>query len=295
MAWNKKINPVKYKKSHVFLSLLLFILLLVVGFTVWFVLQKVNTPEKIETTEITNVSTEDSQEDSSIITYDSVELQKVVDDWVLNAGGNSSIVIADIDNNILAAYNADQIYFAASIYKLYVAYAGYQDIDSGKTNPDELYINGNTRAECLDIMIRESDNPCAEKYWEELGKLTLTNQLKTYGIINTNMTLTRTTAADAALILGRIARRDGLSSGSQMVYLDSMRDQIYRDGLTKGFDSENVVVYNKVGTRLPVEYHDTAVVDFADGRQLIVSVMSENVGAEKVAELGKDIQDSVLN
>jgi hypothetical protein len=69
-----------------------------------------------------------------------------------------------------------------------------------------------------------------------------------------------------------------------------MKDQpaIYRRGLPSGFTVSTV--YNKVGWNAEKEWHDTAIVELVDGRKLIVTVMSENVGYSKFAELGKAIE-----
>ena len=143
-------------------------------------------------------------------------------------------------------------------------------------------------------MIRDSDSPCAEKLWNELGKEELTAQLEEYGILNTSMVNITTTAEDAALILGRIERGEGLSEASRLAYLDSMKtqDELYRRGLPNGF-SDSVAVYNKVGWNEQKEWHDTAIVEFADGRKLIVSVFTEEVGFSTVATLGTAIEQTV--
>lgn len=294
MAWKKNNTPIKYKHSQVVLALLLLGLLVVVGFLFWFVSNRLDKNQSVESTEI--VSKSEEQQPAENVTqpeFNSTELQSVIDSWVTEVGGVSSIVISDVNNNILAAHRSDEIYFAASIYKIYVAYAGYQQVDEGLVDPNEPYVNGKTRIECLDVMIRDSDSPCAEKLWNELGKIELTNQLETYGIINTSMTGITTTAADAATMLSRIARGEGLSDDSRNAYLSSMKDQdaLYRRGLPSGF--VDAVVYNKVGWNELVEWHDTAIVELPDGRRLIVSVFTENVGSANIAKLGKTLETSL--
>jgi beta-lactamase class A len=299
MAWKQKNNPTIYKRSQIVLALLLFLLLCVVGVIFWFVMNKLNKETLVETTVIeqnSSVVQDDQQTDEEEKTsaFDAAALQQAVDSWVTSVPGVKSVVVADTDDTLLAVHNKDQAYFTASLYKLYVAYAGYQQIDAGKVDPNEQYINGYTRLECLDVMIRDSYSPCAEKLWNELGKEELTTQLEGYGINNTSMSGLTTTAVDTSLILGRIVRGEGLSVESQTAYLDSMKDQdaLYRRGLPSGF-SDSVVVYNKVGWNELVEWHDTAIVEFQDGRKLLVSVLTEDVGFAKIAELGTVIEEAV--
>jgi hypothetical protein len=295
MAWNKSLNPRKYKDSQQILAFLLLIALIVVGLLVWFISSRTSDSNVTEVDEsiVQDSTRENKTDESEQLAFNAIELQAIVDSWVQASGGTSSVVVSDTDNNILAAHNADKIYFAASIYKLYVAYEGYQQVDSGAVDPEELYINGNTRGECLDLMIRDSDSPCAEKLWNELGKAEITEQLKTYGIENTSMEAITTTAFDASLLLGRVVRGEGLSDKSRTAYLDSMKDQdeLYRRGLPSGFTVSTV--YNKVGWNELVEWHDSAIVELTDGRKLIVAVMSENVGYTNISKLGTEIEKSL--
>ena len=227
--------------------------------------------------------------------FDDVNLQSVLDSWAAGVGDKASVTLADEEGNVLASVNKDRVYFAASVYKLYVAYYGYGQVDAGAVDPKEQYINGHTRVECLDLMIRESDSPCAEKLWAELGKTNLTEQLQQIGINNTSMTNINTTSYDAAVMLARISRGEGLSEQSRDAFLNSAGNQIYRDALNKGF-SDQLIVYNKIGFRELDEYHDVAIVELVDdGRKFILSVLTDGVGTKSIASLGTQIESIILD
>ncbi len=223
--------------------------------------------------------------------FDEIAINEVVSEWLgeLPAGADAGIQITDSSGNILASHDADEVFFAASIYKLYVAYEGYKAVDAGDLDPQQTYVGENTLSDCLDIMIRESDSPCAEKLWNQLGKESLNETLKEYGLTNTDMVGITTSAADAAVILQLIASGEGLSEESQMSYLASMKDQVYDDTFDVGF-SDGVTVYNKIGFRDLSEYHDVAIVELEDERQLILSVLSSNVGTQRLRDLGSQIE-----
>jgi hypothetical protein len=297
MAWKSRQNPNRYKKSQYRLVVILLIALLIIGLIFWFITSKKAEAPTVESNQTSNSENllKQTDEAEKQPEFDSAALQKTVDDWTKSVGGVSSVYISDINGNKLASNNPSDVYFAASIYKLYVAYAGYQQVDSGEVDAQEVYVNGYTRAECLDKMIRDSYSPCAEKLWNELGKAELTTQIKTYGINNTSMEAITTTAEDSGIMLSRIARGEGLSEKSQAAYLDSMltQESIYRRGLPSGFDT--LKVYNKVGWNELVEWHDSAIIELSDGRKLIVTVMSENVGYSNIAKLGKAIETELLN
>lgn len=224
-----------------------------------------------------------------------VDLQPLVDDWASGQTGSASVVIYDPSNKQnVATLDADKQYFAASIYKLYVAYEGYRMVDSGQAKPEEAYLGGWSRSRCLDEMIRSSHSPCGEKMWAELGKETTTAKLKSYGLKNTSMTGLTTTAADAALILARIEAKNGLSAQSRDSFLDSMKvqDARYRRGLPSGFSK--AIVYNKVGWNENLEWHDTAIISLPSGRNYIVSVFTRSVGMVNVSALGQAIEAKLV-
>ena len=220
--------------------------------------------------------------------FNAMKLQNTLDAWLSEQSGVASVVIADEDGEILARRLADRQYFAASIYKLYVAYEGYRKIDDGTHKLSEPFLAGQTRKECLDKMIRTSDSPCAEKLWVELGKAELDDAMQEYGLKDTSMVAITTSARDAAVILSRIATGEGLSKASQQKFLASMKGQIYRDALPVGFTDSTV--YDKVGFNGQKEYHDVAIVKLEHDRQLIVSVLTERVGTSAIADLAARIE-----
>ncbi len=269
---------------------------LVAGAVVWVAFVRTTEPTRQpETVELVEVESSDFEQvppeapEVPPVFLDAAELQLTVEKWAAEQRGVAAVSILADDGEELAALNADREFFAASIYKLFVAYYGYQQLDAREIDPTELYVNGHTRLECLDLMIRESDSPCAEKLWVELGKAETTKKLEAIGIENTSMTNITTTAHDAAVQIGRFMRGDDLSAESRQKFLDSAREQVYRDALNKGFSSA-VTVYNKIGFREQTEYHDVAVVELPDGRWFVISVLSERVGTRGIAELGKQIE-----
>lgn len=292
MAWRKD-NPNKNKRNQLILAVLLILVLSVVFFAVWWFVY--NQETEVQTTPIVTENNAQETEDVTIEPeFDATAIQSQVDNWVNSTSGTSSVVVADIDGNVLAAHNADQVYFAASLYKLFVAYEGYKQIDADESLASQEYLNGFTRQECLDKMIRESDSPCGEKMLAEFGQLELTNILRQYGITNTSMTNIATTARDSMVLLSLVATAEGLSEESQASYLDSLKEQpdLYRRGLPSGF-SDNVVVYNKVGWNELVEWHDVAIIETPDNKKLIIAVLTENVGSSKISELAGLIEASI--
>lgn len=232
-----------------------------------------------------------SEPETNEASFPIIDLQPAVDAWAGKQGGQATVVVYDLANKkTVASLNPDRQYFAASIYKLYVAYMGYQKVADGTYSLEDAYLSGYNRGKCLDAMIRDSYSPCGEKMWGELGKDKLTNDLKKYGLANTSMTGLYTSAKDAATILQRLFERRDLTDAHTNAFLDSLKTQAatYRRGLPTGFSKSTV--YNKVGWNGQVEWHDTAIVTLPSGHSYVVSVLTENVGSAQIAALGQNIE-----
>ncbi|MEX2006710.1 MAG: serine hydrolase [Candidatus Saccharimonadales bacterium] len=227
--------------------------------------------------------------------YPVIDLQPEVDAWAAKQNGTASVAIIDLNNKkTVASLNADKPYFAASLYKLYVAYLGYQKVAAdGTYQMDDAYLTGYSRGKCLDEMIRNSYSPCGEKMWAELGKEASTAKLKTYGLTNTSMTGLETSAADSSKILQRLFERRDLTKAHTEAFLDSLKDQpaIYRRGLPSGISQ--AIVHNKVGWNELLEWHDVAIISYSNGRSYAVSVLTRSVGSSNVADLGRSLSERV--
>ena len=225
-----------------------------------------------------------------------MDLQPTVDAWAAKQSGTASVVVVDLANDkVVASHNANRQYFAASIYKLYVAYVGYQKVADGTYSLSDPYLSGYTRGECLDAMIRDSYSPCGEKMWNELGREDLTAKMRAYGLKDTSLTGLTTSAKDASIILKKLFNGDDLTQKYRKLYLDSMKTQpaLYRRGLPSGFNDS--VVYNKVGWNGLVEWHDAAIVTLSNGRSYIVSVLTKNIGSKNIVSLARAIENKLSN
>lgn len=264
--------------------ILLAVLVVVVAYIYW----SGNEKSSNSTSQQSSESNEQAEKQQ---TFSLIDLQPIVDGWVAKQNGQSSVMIYDLANQkTVASVNPDQQYFTASIYKLYVAYIGYQKIADGTYSADEQYLSGYTRIECLDAMIRDSYSPCGEKWWNELGKESLTARMKTYGLKNTSLTGLYTSAEDAATILQRLFERRDLTESHTKAFLDSMKNQpaTYRRGLPSGFSESTV--YNKVGWNGLVEWHDTAIVTLPNNRSYVITVLTQNIGSSQIKALGQAIE-----
>lgn len=220
-------------------------------------------------------------------------VQTIVDEFVQNNAGKYSVVVTDLAAGTeLASYQADESYFAASIYKLYVAYLGYLDIQNGQHPLDEPFLGDWTRGDCLDKMIRESHSPCAEKLWVEQGKEASTKRLNDdYGLTGTSMVGITTTAHDANIILARLDGRKELDETHTNLFLESLKHNIYRDGIPKALP--DLVVRDKVGFSEFADYHDAAIVTLPNGRNVAVTYLTRGAGTTRITNLTRAIFEAI--
>lgn len=242
-----------------------------------------------------------------------INLQPTVNHWLSGIKAKVGLVIYDLDNDEVAAeLNPNQIFSTASIYKLFFAYVGYQDIDSGYIDPDRPFAITNdyradsyTFSECLDLMIRESYNGCADPIRSNQRLYRRAEAL----IDELDLTHTTdgglySTPAELTTFLRFLYRDHDLSAESWASFQDSMLNQPptkvnekdtydWRQGLPKGFSS-SVMVYDKVGWAWSdtgsywTTYNDAAIVEFPDlNRHYIIVLLTTDLHEDPPISLQK--------
>lgn len=243
-------------------------------------------------------------------------LQPVVDQWLRQFSGSASIgvMIYDLNNSRTAAsYKADEVFNVASVYKLLFAYDGYRQISLGVDQADQHFITtadkgSLTLSQCLDLIIRESYNGCADPLAQNPTRISRVNNLiREVEMTNTSNIGLQTTAADLTKLLRYYWRHTDLNSDTWTQLADSMLNQPivdgnnWRQGLPSGFSSA-VKVYNKVGwewngaDRWNI-YADAAILDFTDLKHYYTMVVITNNAisdSSKISQLGRMIEDEVI-
>lgn len=287
-----------YKSKTKLIVLVLAVSLVVFGFSMSQLLASsrsvARASSEIGISSATNVSAQKVRDavkaPEPISQFDDKKIAVALKNWVVNNRGSYSIVVSDQSGKELAQYASEEQFYMASLYKLYVAYIGYQKVDSGVYSFDELYLDGMTRGKCLDEMVRTSHNACGEKMMAELGS-ELKTSLASYGFSATSVAGFTTSAKDTNKMLAMIKNGTNLSESSKAKLLDSMLGQKYRKGMPAGF--ETAKVYDKVGFRGEQEYHDVGIIELSDGRTLMVSILSDKAGVAKIADLSRTLSASL--
>ncbi len=252
-----------------------------------------------------------------------INLQPTLDTWLsttVQTPDNVGVMIYDLNHNkIAASHNADTVFNVASVYKLLFVYDGYRQIAMGREKPNERFVSTKdkgdlTLSQCLDLMIRESYNGCADPMASNRTRIARVNSLMRELEMNSTSNIgLASTASDLTKLLRKYWRHTDLTNQLWNQLADSMLIQPVftntedistnlRQGLPAGF-SNFVNVYNKVGWEWNPEknrwdiYADAAIIDFVDYQHYYsVVVLTKNISnANIIAQLGEMIESTVIS
>ncbi len=277
-----------------------------------------NTEDEAGEDTSSSISAEEQTPESELpATPNFINLQPTIDSWLstLPSGAKVGLMIYDLDNDKVAAeYHPDDVFNAASIYKLFFVYDGYRQIASGAENADEFFVTAYdnfhsgplTFGDCLDLMIRESYNTCADPMRSDPARFARAKALAAeLGLQNTSSAGLYSSAADLTELLKLYYTHPDLSEETWAKIQDSMLNQPkttyeWRRGLPSGFTDPSVKVYDKVGWNWTGDYwdpyDDATIIEFTEqGRHYIVVVMTRFLpDVTPLVNLGKAIESTVL-
>lgn len=228
--------------------------------------------------------------------YNPIDLQSTVENWEANQPAAYSIVVYDLQSKTtIASLQPDKEFFAASLYKQFVAYLALLDIQNGDMNPDEVLSGGFTRKECIDKMIRESHSPCGEAMMADMGQTTLNQRVADMGMKGTYFNGIRTTAYDAALVVQYLAEGRDLNEENTAFLRDAMltQDAKFKRGLQTG--APDAKWETKVGWNEDINYHDIGIMTLPDGRAFVVAILGQGSGSSApIADFAGTIYNALM-
>jgi len=197
-----------------------------------------------------------------------------------------NVVVTDLSDGASASYKADQQVVSASLYKLYVAYGIYSDVDSGSVALNES-LGGNesdaTVDDCLNLMISVSDNDCGEALgdlygWQKLDTMladqgftgTMLNNYDSSGTVSGDKL---TTASDVAQLLTKLYKGTLLKPDTSAAFLTYLKADQINDFLPSGLPKGTVVAH-KIG-ELYGYIHDAGMIYSANKDMVVVLLSGE--------------------
>lgn len=208
-----------------------------------------------------------------------------------NRASTWSVAVYDITNKRwIAQVNPDQQIFSASLYKLYVVYG------LSKTLPFDQWsskqVAGHSVKDCVDLMLRMSDNTCALAVGDMVGWNKVDKEANKYGFTRTDMAKTGgsvTTATETTTFMSDLYQGKLLGADATTFVLNSLKNQTFRSGIPAG--CTGCTVYNKTGNESGVA-HDAAIVQ--DGKYTYaITVMSEGGSSYKIANIERSLETAL--
>ena len=219
---------------------------------------------------------------------------------VAQAEGVYGICIIDLGKGDTFGINESEVFPAASLMKLPLIYAFYQQVELGKIDPDEQYsleekdkIEGTgsvyqqpvgtvyTLHNLVVLLGKQSDNTAQNVLVKILGKEKIQAAIIDLGMKQTSYTNWETTPGDVATFWQKLATGQILTSAHRQEIIDFLTDTIFEEQIPAGLP-EGIRVAHKVGVDEGV-LHDAGVI-FAD-QPFVLVLMSKGVNVSEAEKL----------
>jgi len=235
-------------------------------------------------------------------------IEKDLRQLVARAKGVYGICIVDLDKGDTFGINKNEIFPAASLMKLPLIYAFYQQVELGEIDPDEQYslkeedkVEGTgsvyqrpvgtvyTLHNLVVLLGKQSDNTAQNVLVKILGKEKIQAAIIDLGMKQTSYTDWETTPQDIAIFWQKLVNGQILTAVHSQEILDFLTDTIFEEQIPVGLP-EGIRIAHKVGVDEGV-LHDAGVI-FAD-QPFVLVLMSKDVDINEVRELFPQITELV--
>lgn len=247
-----------------------------------------------EDTEQSNISNTVSSEPlTAYKKTNSFELASIVQ----KLPGEYGIVAYNVKTGERLEYNPESEFVTASIYKLLELYPLIKKIDAGQIRWDSVIQNNSTVIDCVDTMLRYSNNECgiavsnavglaySDELLGQIGmKNTRLNNLDSNGELATDKV---TTASDVLTYLKKLFYENDVNQDVKDFVLSILREQIYREGIPEGADTATVA--NKVGF-LDDYLNDVGIVT-NDTEEYILVILTRGGNWNSIATITRSINE----
>lgn len=204
-----------------------------------------------------------------------------------------AFVVTEVSSGLSATHNATKVFYAASLFKLFVMYEAFHQESAGLLRlADEVTITPRydayglgpratrlcdtlTVAGALEAMMSVSDNAAAVLLQDLVGAANVNRSLQTAGLKDSRL-LTEglpVTAGDLALLLQAIARGRAIDREASQQMVDLLAGETFDNGLRAAVPPE-VPVAHKTGNWRDAT-HDAGIVFAPSGTYVIVVLVEE--------------------
>jgi beta-lactamase class A len=240
-------------------------------------------------------------------------LERVVRRQLGDAAGHFSIVVKDLSDGRGVKIAPERSYYAASLFKTWVMLEVFHQRDGRALDASETYIVSDYYAaqslnpgelqlcdevavpDVLSRMMSVSDNVAANLLLDRVGIGNLNATLSTLGLTGSGFPgggAMPASAADMALLLESIARREALSGATSDEMLALLASEAIDDRLPATLPAGTPVAH-KTGS-WPTATHDVGIV-YSPNATYVIAVLTDfgfqDPGADRIARLSRAVYD----
>lgn len=193
----------------------------------------------------------------------------------------------DLDSEQTASVNSDVTFASASLYKLFLLEALESKLPYEQWQ--WTWVGSSSVAECVDSMLKSSDNPCGQELGDYIGWNTIEKLNNENGYKDTKLSQDdgrETTPANVGELLARLKKGETLSDNARRFVFDALYQQTLKKGIAKG--CEDCRSANKLGELSNVA-HDAGIITHG-GRDYVLVIMSEGGSFKQIEELTKLVE-----
>lgn len=245
------------------------------------------------------------------------DLKKRIQEAVGNTFKNYSVYVVDWHSNFSMGFNESEIFTGASVNKLPIMAALYNEVQKGNVNFDRVitlqpediqdYGTGSIRYDppgttytvktLVRLMMQKSDNTAAFLLGNYVvGLPVVQSAINSWGLTQTDMTNNKTSNKDMELLIRKIYGNNVASPSLTAEMLGFMRDSDFENRIP-GDLPRDAAVYHKTGDGETGEIHDVGIVTHGNTAYYI-GILTTNAGdataASKLeAKISKIVYDFV--
>lgn len=225
------------------------------------------------------------------ISHEDEELKHVISDRVNSYPKTQkwSVVFYDLNNDREVKINAERTYPAASLYKIFLLEALEAKVPYDKWAKTK-FDKQTTIAACVTVMLKESDDPCAQALAEYIGLPAVDELNNKNGYSKTKfggIEGKQTTPEDVGKLFRKLKKGQSLSDKARRFVFDALYQQLPTRGIMPGCNGCRTAT--KAGELSGVA-HDAGIVTHG-GNNYVLVVMSEGGTFEQITELTKLIEE----
>jgi beta-lactamase class A len=252
-----------------------------------------------------------SENAKDTVVYTPVTAFDQLTDSIKAKSGSYSLYIKDLTTSQTYEYNADQIIYGASLYKILVGGTVYELISQNKLSLNYEYtyegqdFTGGTGIlqtqsvgsiysikELLDYLFKSSDNIAQNILIRNLTESAISSFYQKFvdspAFTNQFYASGRTSAKETAYILESLHKNESWSRASRKAFFDHMINTDFDDRISRGLDS-SLIFSHKIANWPDSSWHDCGIVfDKAYSNPVVVCLMSKQVDQNEFLEVAEE-------